>query len=180
VTGGAGPYHFMLTSDGSGGTVNPMTGVYVAGAQGNTTDVVTVTDANGMTVTVTVTVGPGVAIGPAKPTVAAGGTLQLSAMGGSGSGYAWSIVDASGGGSVDPTTGAYTAAKDQTGTDVVEVTDSNGNVATIAITAAPVAAGTVLHLAGGAGCSLGGRGPSSGWALLLVAAMLLARRRRRA
>jgi len=182
VAGGAGPYHFLMTTNGSGGSVNPTTGAYVAGATGNSTDVVTVTDANGMTTTVTITVGPGITIGPPKPGVSAGGSVQLSASGGSGSGYSWSIVDASGGGTVDPTSGIYTAPKNPTGTDVVQVTDSNGNVATVAITPTPasvtVGPGSPLHLAGGGGCSVAGEGSSSvSFAFLIVAAALVGRRK---
>jgi len=53
--GGASPYAFSLSTNGSGGTVNSSTGVYVAGASAGS-DVVTVTDGAGSTVQATVTV----------------------------------------------------------------------------------------------------------------------------
>ena len=78
---------------------------------GNTVDVITLTDVNGVSTTISVTVGPGIAIGPANPSVASGGNVHLTASGGSGTGYTWRLTDASGGGTVDPATGVYTGAR---------------------------------------------------------------------
>ena len=180
VTGGVGPYHYTLTTNGSGGMVNPTTGAYMAGPTGGTTDVVTVTDANGSSVTVTVTVGPGVSIGPTDPTVAPGGTITLTATGGSGSGYSWRIVDSAGGGAINPTTGVYTAPRTPgAGKDVIEVTDPLGNTARVPVSVNALS--DPRHLVGG-GCacdSAGGEGAAGSLALLLAMLAVVTARRRR-
>jgi MYXO-CTERM domain-containing protein len=180
VTGGVGPYHYTVTTNGSGGMVNPTTGAYMAGPTGGTTDVVTVTDANGTTVTVTVTVGPGVSIGPSDPSVAPGGAITLTATGGSGSGYSWKIVDSAGGGAIDPTTGVYTAPRTPgAGKDVIEVTDPLGNTARVPVSVAALS--DPRHLAGG-GCACDSAGTDGGpvtLALLFAMLAVVAARRRR-
>ncbi len=180
VTGGAGPYHYALTGNGSGGMVNPTTGAYVAGPNGGTTDVITVTDANGSSTTVTVTVGPGVSIGPDAPSVAPGGTVTLTASGGSGSGYTWRIVDASGGGSINPTTGVYTAPRTPgAGKDVIEVTNPLGNTARVPVTIEALSDPRYLAGGAGCGCDTSGGGSPGGLGLLLGLALAARRRRRR-
>jgi MYXO-CTERM domain-containing protein len=182
VTGGAGPYSFTLTSNKSGGNINPTTGQYTAGTTGNSVDVITVTDANGVSTTVTITVGPGITIAPAKPTVAAGGTIPLTATGGSGTGYTWRLTDASGGGTIDPATGVYSAPHTSAtgGTDVVQVTDSLGNTASLSVKVTASATVTTF-LSGGAsgcGCQTTETLPRALWPLLGMMALILAAMRR--
>jgi hypothetical protein len=55
ASGGAGGYHFALSTDASGGQVDEASGAYTAGAKAGT-DVVTVTDAAGATRSATVKV----------------------------------------------------------------------------------------------------------------------------
>ena len=185
VTGGAGPYSYALSSDKSGGNVNPTTGQYTAGTTGNTVDVITVTDVNGVSTTISVTVGPGITIGPAKPSVAAGGNVHLTAAGGSGTGYTWRLTDASGGGTVDPVTGVYTGPHGSAagGTDVVQVTDSLGNTASVSIAVTATGTTGTTFLSGGAsgcGCQTAGAFPVTlGTLLLAMLALTIAVRRRR-
>ena len=68
ASGGSGTgYGWALTTNGSGGSVNPSTGAYVAGPTGNTTDVVQAHDSLGNVAQANVTVGPGVSIAPPAP-----------------------------------------------------------------------------------------------------------------
>ncbi|MFT3915277.1 MAG: hypothetical protein QM704_14505 [Anaeromyxobacteraceae bacterium] len=55
ASGGAGGYSYELTGNGSGGSIDPATGAYTAGATAGT-DTVTVTDASGATRSAAVTV----------------------------------------------------------------------------------------------------------------------------
>jgi MYXO-CTERM domain-containing protein len=181
VTGGAGPYSYALSTDKSGGNVNPTTGQYTAGSTGNTVDVITVTDVNGVSTTITVTVGPGITIGPASPTVAAGGNVHLTASGGSGSGYTWRLTDASGGGTVDPATGVYTGPHGSAtgGTDVVQVTDSLGNTASVSIKVTATGATFLSGGASGCGCQTTRTPPLGLGTLFGMVALILTSRRRR-
>jgi hypothetical protein len=209
ATGGTPPTAWTITANRSGGSIDA-NGKYKAGPTPNVTDIVTATDKNGASGTATLAVGPGVSIAPADPTVVAGGVLQLSSTGGSGTGHKWSVGVPAGwtvpgapiGGSVDSSTGAYTAPS-KAGLDVVEVTDSVGNVAltTVVVTlpdgGAPDASAPPANDAGApppspssgavnqdAGCSLGAparsSGPASAGVVSLVALLALRRRRRAA
>jgi uncharacterized repeat protein (TIGR01451 family)/MYXO-CTERM domain-containing protein len=182
ATGGTPAYAFTISSNQSGGSINPSTGEYTAGTTPNVTDVVTVTDANGDTRMVTVHVGAGVTVSPADATVAARGTVQLTAAGGSGTGFVWRLVDNGAGGSIDPATGIYTAGSTPPAgsVDTVEVADSLGNTARATIH--PAVAG-VSASGGSRGCSCtsaGGPGAAGipGSALGLLALALVTRRRR--
>jgi hypothetical protein len=180
VSGGAGPYSFSLSTNGSGGNVNPTTGQYTAGSTGDSVDVITVTDVNGVSTTVTVTVGPGITVGPANASVAPGGAVHLTATGGSGTGYTWRVTDASGGGTIDPVTGVYTAPTGNTtgGTEVVQVTDSLGNTANISIQLNAVGPSYLSGGGSGCGCATGGSLPVAVWPLLAMIALALVGRRR--
>lgn len=144
ATGGTGTgYTWTLTGD-SFGTIDA-NGLYHAGSQPNVQDGVQVQDSFGHTATGTVYTGPGITISGipgTSPAVQAGGTLSLTASGGSGSGFAWSIAtDNSGGASIDPDTGAYHAGAgglDGFATDTVSVMDSLGNTASADISVGPV------------------------------------------
>jgi Domain of unknown function DUF11/Bacterial Ig-like domain (group 1) len=181
VSGGAAPYSYMLSTNGSGGNVNPTTGQYTAGPTGNTTDVITITDANGISTTVTVSVGPGITITPANPTVKTGATVQLTASGGSGTGYTWRLTDASGGGTVDPATGVYTGPHSGAtgGTDVVQVTDSLGNTASVSIKVSAIGPNFLSGGSSGCGCETTGSLRFGLATLLGMVALILVSRRRR-
>ena len=182
VTGGGTMLTYTLTTNGSGGSINPVTGVYTAGPKGGTTDVITVTDGNHASVTITVQIGASLSAKPVTGTVQTGQTITLSTAGGSGSGQHWTIVSAGSGGTVNATTGAYTAGP-HAGVDVVQVVDSLGNSAQVSIPVTAAGATTVASSGGGCSCSLGTAGVGGGRATALdlgaCGLLLLARRRRR-
>jgi uncharacterized repeat protein (TIGR01451 family)/MYXO-CTERM domain-containing protein len=131
VTGGASGYRFALTLSGSGGSVDPITGAYLAGPTGNTDDLITVTDQFGATTTISINIGPGVSLDPATPATAPRGAITFSASGGSAMGYVYSLASDLSGGSIDPGTGVYTAGPTSSVVDVVSVVDSLGNTASV-------------------------------------------------
>ncbi len=134
VTGGSGVgYVWSMLAAPSGGTIAAGTGVYKAGATGNVTDTVKVTDSLGNVATMNVSVGPGVSIAPAGAALAPLGTASFNASGGSGAGYVWSINPNNSGGTIGAT-GAYTAGLTGSVTDTVMVIDSLGNVQTAPVT----------------------------------------------
>jgi hypothetical protein len=59
ASGGTGPYVFSISSNRSGGSINPTTGLYTAGPMGLRPDVVTVTDSVASTASAIVTVKAG-------------------------------------------------------------------------------------------------------------------------
>lgn len=131
-------FTWSLATNASGGTIDPATGAYTAGATPSVTDVVQVQDSVGNVATVAVEVGPGVSITPRDPGAYPGQTVTLHAQGGSGTGFTWAMVTVnSGGGTVDPATGVYTAGTVRGALDVVQVTDSLGNTATIDVAVWP-------------------------------------------
>jgi hypothetical protein len=117
----------------SGGTIDA-SGAYHAGPTGGVGDVLRVTDSLGNTATVSITVTAGVSIAPSSVTVAPRGNQELVATGGSGEGYAWSLVTNLSGATIDPVTGAYQAGSTGGVTDVVQVADSLGNTASVSVT----------------------------------------------
>ena len=186
VAGGATGVTFKVSSNMSGATISPTTGIYVAGTAGMTVDTVTAVDDNGGTATITVHVGPGVSINPVTGQLGPGHQETLVAIGGSGIGYQWTMVSAGSGGSVDAASGAYVAGQ-HVGTDVIAVQDSLGNASQIqlAIIGSSNNGATPFDVrGGGCNCSTGGSGGSRtstlGLALLLgIAAVLVTKRRRR-
>lgn len=133
ATGGAGGYAYSLATNASGGSIDPSTGAYTAGSNANVTDVVRVTDALSVTKTANVAVGPGVSISPSSAATGPNGTINFVALGGSGVGFAWSLSTNASGGSINPSTGQYTAGAVPNSIDVVAVSDSLGNAASGAI-----------------------------------------------
>lgn len=133
ATGGAGSYVYQLTSNGSGGSIDPNTGVYVAGGRPLSTDVITITDGNGATSTVVINIGAGVALVPASPAAPPRGTIAFGATGGSSTGYVYTLVTSPSGATIDPTTGAYVAGPMGDVADVVSVRDSLGNTAQVTV-----------------------------------------------
>ena len=135
ASGGSGTgYTWSLSTNASGGSINASTGLYTAGATPSVTDVVRVQDSLGNAATQNVAVGAGVAISPATASVAPRGSLTFTASGGSGTGYTWSLSTNASGGSINASTGLYTAGATPSVTDVVRVQDSLGNAATRNVT----------------------------------------------
>ena len=98
------------------------------------------------------------------------GTRVLSASGGSGSGFTWSLATNNSGASINPTTGAYTAGANGSASDVVQVADSLGSTATrtvtvgAAVTISPVAAAAAPN-GGVTFVASGGSGTGFTWSL---------------
>lgn len=129
ATGGSSSgFTWSLQANPSGGTIGAG-GMYVAGTTGGVTDVVLVTDSLGNTATAAVTVGAGVTISPPTVMLAPRDSTPLTAMGGSGTGFSWAFVTNASMGSLNAGTGVYRAGSLGSVTDVVQVTDSLGNVA---------------------------------------------------
>ncbi len=139
ATGGSGTgFVWSITTSGSGAaTIGASSGAYVAGAVGNTSDVVKVVDSLGNTASVDVSVGAGIAITPIAPVTPPLGALAFTATGGSGTGHAWTFVSNESGGTVDAATGAYVAGATPSVTDTLRVTDSLGNTTTATVTVGP-------------------------------------------
>lgn len=171
-TGSAGSgYGWSLTQANSLGSINPSTGVYVAGATGSTTDIVQVRDPFGNTATTNITVSAGVTIAPGTVSAAPRGSATLSATGGSNAGFTWTLSTNASSGSIGSSTGMYLAGDAGTVTDVVSVVDSLGNTATRNIT---VSAGMSISPATAAlpprgsqtFTGTGGSGTGFAWALI--------------
>jgi hypothetical protein len=157
VTGGASPYVFSVSA--GTGTVNASTGAYTAPAAAGSATVL-VTDARGNTASAAVTVRAALAISPSSQTVATGNSISFSAANGV-SPYAYSVV--SGGGTVNASSGVYTAGS--VGTTTVRATDSLGNVsdATITVNAALLISPSTRTLAAGNSVTFSATGGVSGY-----------------
>lgn len=133
AAGGSGTgYVWSLTANPSGGTIEA-DGSYVAGAVGNTTDVVRVVDSLANERLINVAVGPGVAIQPPTSTVAVGTAFSFTATGGNGV-YTWSGFALPSGGNIMADTGLYSAGVTaNTVTDIIQATDTLGNTATATV-----------------------------------------------
>lgn len=134
--GGGSGYSWSLSTNGSAGTIDPVTGQYKAGSGSSTVDTVEVKDALGNTASVNVSVGGGLALSPAAAATTTRGTVKFSAAGGSGL-YTWALRSAPSGGTIDATTGTYVAGNTGDTIDAVEATDSLGNRATVSVTVGP-------------------------------------------
>ncbi len=138
ATGGSGTgFNWSLTSNASGGGIDPSTGAYTAGAVGAVNDVVRVMDSLGNVATTTVSVTAPISISPSSASVPPKGGVAFTAGGGSGSGFAWSLTTNGSGATVHPSTGAYVGGAVGSVTDVVHVTDSLGNVANATVNVGP-------------------------------------------
>lgn len=128
---GAPGYSFSIVS--GGGTINAVSGLFTAPAVTGST-VVRVTDSLAATADATITINAALAISPATKTLAVNNIFTFSATGGV-SPYTYSIF--SGGGSINATSGAYTAPA-APGSATVRVIDGYGNTsdATVTINAA--------------------------------------------
>lgn len=127
AVGGTGPFSFSRFS--GTGTVNAVTGVYTAPTTAGTA-IVRVIDSLGAIADANVTVNVALAITPASQMMGINGTLNFSSSGGV-IPYTYSVF--SGGGAINPVTGAFTAPATP-GTTVVRVTDNVGNIASSTIT----------------------------------------------
>jgi MYXO-CTERM domain-containing protein len=171
-SGGSGAgYAWSILTNGSGGSINPATGLYQAGAKGGSSDVVQVVDSLLHKAQRAVTVTAGLSIAPGGASLAVRGTQQLTASGGSATGWTWTVSANRSGASLSGTgaSRSYTAGSVGGVVDEVTVTDSLGNSATIAIQvkkADPLSCGNTSGLPSALG--------------LVGLALLLARRRRRA
>jgi hypothetical protein len=112
------------------GSVVASTGVFTAPGTSISNATVRVTDSLGNLSDSLVTVQPAVSISPSTFTMMTNGTKSFQANGGSGT-YTWSMV--SGQGSIDASTGVFTAASTN-GTTVIRATDSLNNTTTATIT----------------------------------------------
>lgn len=142
ASGGVSPYTYSIVS--GGGSINSSSGLFTAPAgSGNVT--VRVTDALSNTSDAMITVNPALAISPVTLNVVTNGTQTFSASGGV-SPYTYSVV--SGGGSINASTGAFTAPA-STGTVVVRVTDSllNTSNSTVTVVSPVVISPTTMTLA---------------------------------
>ncbi len=156
ASGGSGTgFSWTLPTNASGGSIDSASGAYAAGAAGDVTDVVRVSDSLGNAASANVTVTAGTSISPATARVPPGGGVAFTASGGSGSGYLWAIAVNASGGSIDATSGAYQAGTIDNVDDVVQVTDSLGNSATRTVTVTAAALGTPRA---SCGCSAGSVG----------------------
>jgi predicted secreted protein len=127
--GSGGGYLWSITDPKSGGKIKP-TGEYQAGATGGVTDTISVVDSNGNVTITTVTVSAGLSVTPLGVTVAPNGTQAFHVSGGSGV-YSWSVQQPSSG-SIDAN-GLYTAGGTPDTTDIIQVSDSLGNVITAVV-----------------------------------------------
>lgn len=129
ASGGLAPFTYSILS--GGGTIGSSTGIYVAPATAGSA-VVRVVDALGQTAQASLTVNPALNLSPASIDVVQTGSVSFSAAGGV-TPYTYSIV--SGGGSINNSTGEYTAPN-TAGSAVIRVTDSLGNLASSSVTVA--------------------------------------------
>ena len=78
--------------------------------------------------------GAALVLNPSSATAPPKGGVSFSASGGSGTGYTYSLATNASGGSINSSTGDYTAGATGSVTDVVEVTDSANDTATANVT----------------------------------------------
>lgn len=145
-----------------------------AGTTGNVTDVVQVVDSLANSANVSVSVGPGVTTTPRTASVAPNDLLGFAVSGGSGKGYAWSLVTNASGATIDASNGVYVAGRTG-GVDVVRVVDSlgNGDSATVTVVLPPPPPSEPS----GCDCHAAGSSSGQGFLAVLLATTLLGLRR---
>lgn len=143
ASGGNPPYTFIVKS--GGGVINAQTGSYSAPSQPASVEV-RVEDNNDLNAVKTISVVSGTSsytltVTPSSTSVAVNSTVTFSATGGTAP-YSFSVV--SGGGSIQSSTGVFTAPS-STGYAEIKATDSNGATGnyTIAITSAGTSSGDI-------------------------------------
>ena len=138
AVGGTGSgYVFSILVNNSGGSINPTSGLYTAGAVSGVTDTVRVTDDGANTDDAAVAVLPEVVVLPSNPIIAPLDFQVFIGTGGSGFGYTFALTINNSGGSIDSITGAYTAGTTGDVVDTVEVTDSLGFTGTTTVNVGP-------------------------------------------
>lgn len=137
ATGGAPPYAYDLATNTSLGTVDPISGHYRAGALGDVEDVARVIDSFGQASSVTITVTAALALAidsEARP----GHSYALRASGGRPQyRFAFARAGNHSAGSVAAIDGEYIPGDNALATDTLEVQDSNGARATLAVHVEP-------------------------------------------
>lgn len=133
ATGGVSTYTYSITA--GTGSIVAATGVYTAPATSGTATV-RVTDAVGNTSDSAVTINAALAISPTSKTLAINNVFGFSASGGV-IPYTYSV--SAGSGTIDTSTGLYTAPN-ASGTATVRVTDDFGNYTESAVTINPALA----------------------------------------
>ncbi len=162
-------YSWSLTTNASGGTIDAATGVYTAGATSGVTDVAQLADSAGHVATATLKIGAGVTLSPSTAALPPRGQQQLSASGGAG-GYVYSLATNASGATIDASSGAYVAGTVGGVTDLVQATDSLGNVATASVDVGASLAITPDSATAGPGDAIafggaGGSGSGYAWSL---------------
>lgn len=145
ATGGVPPYQYSVAF--GGGTIDPSSGIFTATGTTSTTIEIEVQDSSGNSSFLTVTVssaGAPTAAGTltltaASPSVLPGGTDLLTGSGGTAP-YSYFVV--SGTGTINSTTGLFTAPG-ATESDQIVVQDANGNLGYATITVSTTATATV-------------------------------------
>ncbi|BBO82779.1 hypothetical protein DSCO28_33450 [Desulfosarcina ovata subsp. sediminis] len=133
---GVPPFTFEIVDNQSGATINADTGLYTAGATSEVVDVVRMTDAVSTTSDATVTVlGTPLLISPKEVTVTIGDTETFTGTGGVPP-YTFTMQSNPSGGSIDESTGLYTAGSVSGVTDEVLITDNGGNTTYAIVTVA--------------------------------------------
>jgi len=164
ASGGTPPYTFSLFS-GTGSVTS--SGAYSTPGAAGTADV-RVTDSGGQHADASVTIDSAVGFAPGATTADGGLTLALSGTGGQGP-YTYLVV--SGAGTVNASTGLFTAPA-TAGSTLVQVTDANGGTSQISINnyAALGITPPSLTVTAGAGQTLqfSGTGGSGGYTYTLV------------
>jgi MYXO-CTERM domain-containing protein len=122
----------LVTAPAAGGSIDSATGQFTAGPTANVTETIKVTDSVGGSATTTLDIGPGLSLTPASATATPGQHISFAASGGSGVGISFALEASPSGGTLDGT-GVYIAGT-ISGTDVVKVVDSVGNVARANVT----------------------------------------------
>jgi len=130
--GGVPPYVYDIIS--GGGVIDSSTGVFTAPATAETV-VVRVSDALSATADATITINPALQIVPGSQALSANASLAFFANSGGVSPYTFSIV--SGSGTINSSTGMYTAPN-TAGSAIVRVTDSVGNTSDANVTISAV------------------------------------------
>jgi hypothetical protein len=129
------------TSDAGKGTIGASTGLYFAKATGAVNVIATLGSVS-QTVAMTNQDANPIIIDPviAPPTTTFGGTIDFGAAvsGGTGKGFAYSLVSGPAGGSIDPTTGVFTAGSNA-GEYIIQVEDTTSGLQVNYSVKAPIA-----------------------------------------
>jgi hypothetical protein len=134
ASGGSGDgYVWSIATNGFGATLDAA-GSYTAGSTAAVTDALLVTDSLGNTATLSVRVSGVLSVTPQFTVLGNGDSVQLQVAGGTGS-ATWAVSINPSGGRVD-SAGLYSAGRGG-GTDVVKVTDANGDVGFASVRVAP-------------------------------------------